>query len=487
MRLPPLPADQWDEAAQQALSAMLPRGRNPRDANNALATFAHHPALAKAFLRFNVHLLYSSTLPPRIRELAILRVAHRRDCAYEWSHHVDMAKERGDHRRPDRGGADAARPATTFDRAVLTAVDELDEKSQLSDQTWAALGERLDDRQRMDFVFTVGCYTLLAMAFNTFGVQLEHADQEQIREVERCPTSPSQPPAAGQKTTPNSGTAPVDYTDSIDPAFFEAEREAIFKKTWLNVGRVERLPRTGSYFTKELPSAGQGHVGDHRQDQGRLGQGVSQRLPPPRKQAGVERLSTRGDLRHLPAVHLQVPRLALQPRRRSDLHPAGRRVLRPRQGRLRPGARSLRGVGRLHLHQLRQQRGAAHRLPRAAGQEHRGLPLRRDDRDLLLPGRGRQQLEAVHRRVRRVLPRADPAPGAVHQGRSRQDPEVRLRGAALRGGQPAQPAVDLGWSGAAPGHVHGQADGPGAAQRAVRSVGQAGDHREARSCRRVST
>ena len=72
MRLPPLPADQWDEAVQRALAPMLPAD-GPRDANNALATFAHHPALAKAFLRFNVHLLYSSTLPARIRELAILR------------------------------------------------------------------------------------------------------------------------------------------------------------------------------------------------------------------------------------------------------------------------------------------------------------------------------------------------------------------------------------------------------------------------------
>ncbi|MFZ0227768.1 MAG: Rieske (2Fe-2S) protein, partial [Mycobacterium sp.] len=67
-------------------------------------------------------------------------------------------------------------------------------------------------------------------------------------------------PDAGSWTQnyPELGTAPVDYTDSIDPAFFEAEREAIFKRTWLNVGRVERLPRTGSYFTKELPSAGKG-------------------------------------------------------------------------------------------------------------------------------------------------------------------------------------------------------------------------------------
>ena len=168
MRLAPLPADQWDEATQQALSAM--RGA---DTNNALSTFAHHPALAKAFLRFNVHLLMSSTLPTRIRELAILRIAHRRECAYEWSHHVSMATDAGiTHEQIDavkRGEA-----ADEFDRMVLTAVDELDEKSQLSDETWAALGERLNDQQRMDFVFTVGCYALLAMAFNTFGIQLEH-------------------------------------------------------------------------------------------------------------------------------------------------------------------------------------------------------------------------------------------------------------------------------------------------------------------------
>jgi phenylpropionate dioxygenase-like ring-hydroxylating dioxygenase large terminal subunit len=67
-------------------------------------------------------------------------------------------------------------------------------------------------------------------------------------------------PAAGSWTEnyPELGTAPVDYTDSIDPAFYLAEQKAIFQRTWLNVGRVERLPRTGSYFTKELPSAGPG-------------------------------------------------------------------------------------------------------------------------------------------------------------------------------------------------------------------------------------
>src|SRR4030095_12625220 len=51
---------------------------------------------------------------------------------------------------------------------------------------------------------------------------------------------------------PELGTGPVSYEDSISPEFYERERDAIFKRAWLNVGRVEQLPRSGSYFTKEL-------------------------------------------------------------------------------------------------------------------------------------------------------------------------------------------------------------------------------------------
>jgi len=47
-------------------------------------------------------------------------------------------------------------------------------------------------------------------------------------------------------------TGPVSYADSVSPSFYERERDAIFKRAWLNVGRVEQLPRGGSYFTREL-------------------------------------------------------------------------------------------------------------------------------------------------------------------------------------------------------------------------------------------
>ncbi|MGH9091468.1 MAG: aromatic ring-hydroxylating oxygenase subunit alpha [Acidimicrobiales bacterium] len=50
-------------------------------------------------------------------------------------------------------------------------------------------------------------------------------------------------------------TGPVSYDDSVTPAFYELERDAVFRRSWLNVGRVEQLPRKGSYFTKELDAA----------------------------------------------------------------------------------------------------------------------------------------------------------------------------------------------------------------------------------------
>lgn len=173
MRVQPLPAEQWDEAVEQSLSGMLPpERRNPQGAGNLMSTLVRHPKLARAFLRFGGYLLAGSTLPESIREQAILRVAHRRGCDYEWSHHVKMAREAG----LSDSAIEAARSGETddeFDRAVFTAVDELDEKSDLSDQTWSALSARLDERQRMDLVFTIAGYTALAMAINTFGVQVE--------------------------------------------------------------------------------------------------------------------------------------------------------------------------------------------------------------------------------------------------------------------------------------------------------------------------
>ncbi len=66
---------------------------------------------------------------------------------------------------------------------------------------------------------------------------------------------PKPPEGSWTEHYPELGTAPVSYEDSISPEFYELEREAIFKRAWLNVGRVEQLPRRGSYFTREIDVA----------------------------------------------------------------------------------------------------------------------------------------------------------------------------------------------------------------------------------------
>jgi Rieske 2Fe-2S family protein len=54
---------------------------------------------------------------------------------------------------------------------------------------------------------------------------------------------------------PELGTGSISFRDSTTPEFYELERKAIFERAWLNVGRVEQLARTGSYFTKEIDAA----------------------------------------------------------------------------------------------------------------------------------------------------------------------------------------------------------------------------------------
>ena len=108
-------------------------------------------------------------------------------------------------------------------------------------------------------------------------------------------------PAEGTWTEhyPELGTGPVSFEDSVSPEFYEAERDAIFRRAWLNVGRVDDLPRNGSWFTKELVAARTSVlvVAGH----GRRDPRLPQRLPPPGQQAGLGRHPDPGDLRRRPA------------------------------------------------------------------------------------------------------------------------------------------------------------------------------------------
>src|SRR3546814_4802152 len=51
------------------------------------------------------------------------------------------------------------------------------------------------------------------------------------------------------------GTEPVSTEPYRSPAYFELEQERIFKRAWLCIGRVERLPKPGSYIVHPIEVA----------------------------------------------------------------------------------------------------------------------------------------------------------------------------------------------------------------------------------------
>ncbi|GGN36683.1 carboxymuconolactone decarboxylase family protein [Streptomyces fuscichromogenes] len=159
-RLPPVPYEDWDAEVLRPLT-----GGRTIPPSNALGLLLNHPRLARAFLTFSTQLVYRGTLPDRMRELAVLRVAWRNRCRYEWAHHVPMARAAG---VTDEEVEGVRRGADTL---VNRAVDELDTASSLSDALYAELAKELDEPQLMEFVFVVGAYRLQAMAYNTFGVE----------------------------------------------------------------------------------------------------------------------------------------------------------------------------------------------------------------------------------------------------------------------------------------------------------------------------
>jgi AhpD family alkylhydroperoxidase len=158
------------------LSAAPQEERDARPAGtNVLGTLARHPELAKAFIAFNGYVLNGSTLSARVREILILRVAVRRKCAYEWAQHVLLARDAGVTdgeiaRITDGPGAPGWSPT---ERNLLTAVDELIARAEVSTPTWDALAQDLDTHQLMDLVYTVGTYEMVAMAFRSFGLEPE--------------------------------------------------------------------------------------------------------------------------------------------------------------------------------------------------------------------------------------------------------------------------------------------------------------------------
>lgn len=177
----PLAQDEWGDDEYAAVGALfgmpgedVPRAGSggPRDPMNfdILGVLARHPAMTREFMAYNAFLLQRGELPLRLRELAILRLAHTRRSVFFWGEHVRVATAGG------LSEADIARLAEGnggfdgIDRLVLEATDELLADGHAAPETWKQLADTLGTHQAMELIFVIGTYAMLAMACDTWAL-----------------------------------------------------------------------------------------------------------------------------------------------------------------------------------------------------------------------------------------------------------------------------------------------------------------------------
>ncbi len=138
------------------------------------AVMARHPAMFRCQLETGIMFFTECTLPPRERELAVLRTAWHAGAPYEWGEHVDIARKLGmTPEDTDRVRAGPQAPGwSEHEAALLTAVDELFADKMISDATWAKLAETWNDAQLIELPCLVGQYLGVAMLQNSLRMPL---------------------------------------------------------------------------------------------------------------------------------------------------------------------------------------------------------------------------------------------------------------------------------------------------------------------------
>jgi len=170
-RVKPIPLS---ELSGERLELVKPRIRDNK-LPNLYGTLINHPKLYGPRAGFGTYIQRESLLPPKTRELLIMRTGWLIKAEYEWAHHVPIAKEAGlndaEIARITKG---ASAPEWSEEyRAVLQAADELRRETFIADETWQTLAKYYNTQQMIEIVYTVGAYSMTGVAINSLGIQVE--------------------------------------------------------------------------------------------------------------------------------------------------------------------------------------------------------------------------------------------------------------------------------------------------------------------------
>jgi len=172
LRYPPLSPGEMTPAQREVAEAIAsgPRGglRGPFQA------WLRSPETAERLQKLGEHLRFSSSVPRRLNELAILITARAWDAQFEWFAHHRLALEAGLDPAVAADIAEGRWPASMqADEAVVYAFcTELRTTHQVSDATLAAAQALLGEGGVIDLIAVSGYYDLVSMTLNVAEVPL---------------------------------------------------------------------------------------------------------------------------------------------------------------------------------------------------------------------------------------------------------------------------------------------------------------------------
>ncbi len=148
-----------------------PRGAGLRGPFNALL---RSPELCDLVQRVGAYVRYSTAIPSRLNELAIIMAGRKWTAQYEFYAHRRLAIEAGLRTEICDAIANGTRPqAMQEDEAeVYDFCTELLSTGQVSDANFGRIKSRFGERGVMDLVGAIGYYSLVSMVLNVDGVPL---------------------------------------------------------------------------------------------------------------------------------------------------------------------------------------------------------------------------------------------------------------------------------------------------------------------------
>jgi 4-carboxymuconolactone decarboxylase len=157
--------------AQQGVADQImagPRGATMKRVGGPFEPMLRSPGLAGTVQRVGEYVRFESSLPPQLKEMAILLTARHWTAQFEWYAHSSLALAAG--LDPSVAGAiargDVPENLDEASTAVYVFTTQLLQGGAVSDEAFASLSAHFTEEQIVDLIGTVGYYCTISFILN---------------------------------------------------------------------------------------------------------------------------------------------------------------------------------------------------------------------------------------------------------------------------------------------------------------------------------